>query len=65
MNLNRLGTEGISRFQYQVIRNDGHEGLTRSKRNPAHTVSSGIYNVPNLVPPARCPAHPQKIVRAA
>ena len=65
MNLNRLDTEGISRFQYQVIRNDGHEGLTRSQRNPAHTVPSGIYDVPNLVPPVRRPAHPQEIVRAA
>lgn len=35
MNLNRLDTEVVRYFQYQVIGNHGHEGLTRGQGNPA------------------------------
>ena len=65
MNLNRLDTEVISYFQYQLIGNNGHEGLTRSQGNSASNLPLGTYDVPNLVPPVRSPAHPQEIVRPA
>ena len=62
MNLDRLDPEAISHLEYHVIGNNGHEGLTRSQGNPASKLPLGIYDVPNMVPPVRSPAHPQEIV---